>query len=131
MDTDKVVWMNEERVIHVTTRQAWERTMKFRRDFLAEKGQVDHHQELGFDTLLGPFERPQRRYHRKGPSGHEFEPRRIILAPVVDSDTWKKYPIKIPEPTSGMTRQYEHWRVRSDRITCARNAESTITSAER
>lgn len=113
MKNDKVVWMKNEKIIHVTTRKAWERTMKFRRDFLAERGQIDHLQQLGYDVVLGPFERPQRRYDRH--SWCHYVPPQIILAPVVDPDTWKKYPTKIPKPTSGTTRQYENWRVRSDR----------------
>ncbi|KAG9759595.1 hypothetical protein KCU73_g3310, partial [Aureobasidium melanogenum] len=108
VDLDKVVWMEYEKVIHVTTRKAWEQTMKFRRDFLAEKDQEDHHQALGYDILLGPFERLQRKYYYTTPS-------RIIQAPVVDADACKKYPTKIPKPVSGTMRQYEHWRVRSDR----------------
>ena len=119
VDPDKVVWMKSEEVIPVTTRKAWEQVMRFRRDFLAERDdQLDWHQRLGLDILLGPFERPQRRYNKRSPrivSGREVEPPRIILAPVVDADASKKYPTKIPKPVSGTTRRYEHWRVRSDR----------------
>lgn len=120
VDLNKVVWMEYEKVIHVTTRKAWEQTMKFRRDFLAEKNQKDLHQKLGYDILLGPFERPQRRYRERMPRSYPpgisgYQPARIILAPVVDSNTWKKHPTKIPRPVSGTTRQYGNWRVRSDR----------------
>ncbi|KAG9656841.1 hypothetical protein KCU95_g12378, partial [Aureobasidium melanogenum] len=101
VDLNKVVWMEYEKVIHVTTRKAWEQTMKFRRDFLAKKNQDDLHQRLGYDILLGPYERPRRRYFTTRPS-------RIIQAPVVDADAWKKYPTKIPKPVSGTMRQYEH-----------------------
>ncbi|KAG9949373.1 hypothetical protein KCU85_g4419, partial [Aureobasidium melanogenum] len=120
VNLDKVVWMEYEKVIHVTTRKAWEQTMKFRRDFLALKNQDDLHQKLGYDILLGPFERPQRRYRERMPRSYPpgisgYQPARIILAPVVDSNTWKKHPTKIPKPASGTTRQYDNWRVRSDR----------------
>ncbi|KAG9684518.1 hypothetical protein KCU95_g12906, partial [Aureobasidium melanogenum] len=108
VDTDKVVWMEDEKVIHMTTRKAWERIMKFRRDFLAERKHTDWHQRLGYDVLLGPFERPQRRYFDERPPN-------IILAPVVDAKAWEKHSTKIPKPVSGTTRQYEHWRIRSDR----------------
>ncbi|CAD0090882.1 unnamed protein product [Aureobasidium vineae] len=125
VDLDKVVWMQyrdgEEFTIRITSREAWEQVMKFRREYLAERNQPDHHKELGLDILLSPLERPQRHKKKEGPSPrrldpkHIARPRRVVRAPVVDSNAYQKRPTKIPSPTSGSTRKYEHWRVRSDR----------------
>ena len=65
VDPNMVVWMENDEVMNVTTRKAWEQAIKFRQNFLLEQDQPDYGKGLYLDVILGPFEKPKRRYFKE------------------------------------------------------------------